>query len=624
MKNSEKYNKAMQFARIKHDGQCRKGGEPYITHPVAVANILREKGYGEEYQITGLFHDLLEDTDATEEEIMELAGEDVLEAVKLLTKKKGYVMAEYIEGIKRNSIATAVKAADRLHNLQCAVVADDKFKRKYILESINWYLDFSPEIPSAVKALSETLDTPVHGLLRAMVEKSSANKQRNAVEAENVNAKSFVIKGDICYSISLNEMATNENAYVVCIDGKSCGVYDTLPEEYNRLPMYDYEGKIVIPGMVDMHVHAPQYAFRGTGMDMELMEWLQNRTFPEESRYEDENYAFKAYSIFAEQMRRSATSHACIFATKHRNATTILMDLMESTGLISYVGKVNMDRGAPDALCEPGAEYSAFDTFGWINSVNDKYKNTRPILTPRFIPCCTPELMEELREIQNAYDLPVQSHLSENLGEIDWVRELCPEAEFYGDAYDGYGLFGEDHRNNKHIKTVMAHCVYSSEGEIKRLHDNEVFVAHCPASNINLSSGIAPIRRYIEEGLKIGLGSDVAGGHTESMFRAVCDAVQVSKLYWRLVNQDKAPLTFDEAFYLGTKGGGEFFGKVGSFEEGFEFNAIILDDSKIPYPGELSLHDRLERAAYLSLDLTGICAKFVSGTKLFDDTTSKR
>ena len=110
----------------------------------------------------------------------------------------------------------------------------------------------------------------------------------------------------------------------------------------------------------------------------------------------------------------------------------------------------------------------------------------------------------------------------------------------------------------------------------------------------------------------------MAAGQTESMLKAVCHAVQVSKIYWRLRDQNLKPLTFDEAFYLGTKGGGEFFGKVGSFEEGYDFSAVVLDDSQIPYPGELTLHDRLERAAYLSLDLIGLCAKYVAGKKIFD------
>ena len=164
MTDTDRYNAALDFATKKHEGQLRIGGAPYITHPVEVAAILREKGYGTDYQIAGLFHDLLEDTDATEQEIEELGGKEVLTAVKLVTKKKGYIMADYIAGIKQNPIACAVKAADRLHNLKSAVVADNDFKRRYILESIDWYLDFSPEIPQAVKALAETLAPPMYNL----------------------------------------------------------------------------------------------------------------------------------------------------------------------------------------------------------------------------------------------------------------------------------------------------------------------------------------------------------------------------------------------------------------------------------------------------------------------------
>lgn len=151
------YNKALEFAMEKHEGQFRIGGLPYVSHPIAVAEILREKGYNVEYQITALFHDLLEDTDAREDEIKALSNERVLEAVKLLTKKKGYIMADYIGAIRRNPMAMAVKAADRLHNLRCAGVADERFKRKYIAESKEWYLDFDPEIAEAVKALEDTL-----------------------------------------------------------------------------------------------------------------------------------------------------------------------------------------------------------------------------------------------------------------------------------------------------------------------------------------------------------------------------------------------------------------------------------------------------------------------------------
>ena len=152
-----KYETALSFATRKHEGQTRRGGAPYITHPVAVAEMLKEQGYGEEYQIAGLFHDLLEDTDATEQEIAEIGGERVLTAVKLLTKQKGYDMAEYIRGIRANEIAFAVKAADRLHNLRSAVCASEKFRRRYVEESRKWYMDFSEEIPKAVEALEKTL-----------------------------------------------------------------------------------------------------------------------------------------------------------------------------------------------------------------------------------------------------------------------------------------------------------------------------------------------------------------------------------------------------------------------------------------------------------------------------------
>ncbi len=164
MSDSERYARALAFATEKHEGQYRIGGLPYITHPVAVAEILREQGFDTDYQIAGLFHDLLEDTDATVSEIESLGNPKITDAVQRLTKTDGYIMAEYIAGIRANSMAMAVKAADRLHNLRCAVDAGQDFRRRYILESIDWYLDFSPEIPKAVNALILTLDHPMYEL----------------------------------------------------------------------------------------------------------------------------------------------------------------------------------------------------------------------------------------------------------------------------------------------------------------------------------------------------------------------------------------------------------------------------------------------------------------------------
>lgn len=425
----------------------------------------------------------------------------------------------------------------------------------------------------------------------------------------------FILKGNICYNVSKKELRTLEG-YVVCQDGVCKGAFEEIPEEYKSFELIDYKDKLIVPGLVDLHIHAPQYAFRGIGMDYELIEWLNTYTFPEEAKYKDTEYAKKAYSVFAENMRKSATTRACIFATQHREATKILMDLMEESGLVTYVGKINMDRSAPENLVEASAGVSVYNTFGWLNDIEGKYKYTKPILTPRFIPSCTNELMEELREIQRAYNLPLQSHLSENQEEIEWVKELIPEADFYGDAYDKFNLFGSKNLDNQKINTVMAHCVWSTPEEVERMKENEVFVAHCPASNMNLSSGIAPIRKYLEKDMKMGLGSDVAGGESESIFRAITDCIQVSKMYWRHVDQNDKPVTFEEAFYLATKGGGEFFGKVGSFDEGYEFDAIIIDDSKLVSTYELTIRQRLERAAYQAIDMNGIVDKYVRGRKI--------
>lgn len=164
MSYSKRVQLAIDFAAEKHKGQKRIGGDDYISHPLAVFEQVKNQGYDEDYQITALFHDLLEDTDATEEEILYYGNKEVLTAVKLLTKQKNYDMKDYIDGIKGNSIAFVVKGADRLHNLQCAVVASEEFKKRYVLDTVKWYLDFSKEIKIAVKNLAERLDTQIDNL----------------------------------------------------------------------------------------------------------------------------------------------------------------------------------------------------------------------------------------------------------------------------------------------------------------------------------------------------------------------------------------------------------------------------------------------------------------------------
>ena len=419
----------------------------------------------------------------------------------------------------------------------------------------------------------------------------------------------FALKGTICYSISPQELSITPNSYLICSQGKCAGIFPVLPEKYRGIPCTDYKDDLIIPGLTDLHVHAPQYTFRASGMDLELLDWLNTYAFPQEARYENLAFARSAYSIFAEDMKKSPNTRACIFGTLHVPATELLMELMDKTGLKTMIGKVNMDRNGSPILQETSAEASAQATVAWIEDTLNRFENTMPILTPRFTPACTDQLMAKLSQIQKKYHLPMQSHLSENFGEIEWVKELCPSTHFYGEAYHQFQLFGGD------CPTIMAHCVHSSEEELALMKKQGVYVAHCPQSNTNLSSGIAPARHYLEAGLHVGLGSDIAGGTSLSILRAMADAIQVSKLYWRLVNSSAKPLTLEEAFYLGTEGGGSFFGKVGSFREGYEFDAVILNSSTIPTPLSLSPKDRLERLVYLSDD-RNITGKYVSGRKI--------
>lgn len=427
-----------------------------------------------------------------------------------------------------------------------------------------------------------------------------------------MNKKTFALKGTIFYSENKDELSITENGYLVCENGICAGVFPALPARFEGIPVHDTGDSLIIPGLTDLHLHAPQYSYRATGMDLELLEWLNTITFPQEAQYSDLAYAKKAYSIFAEDLKKSPTTRACIFGTLHVKATEILMDLLEETGLKTMVGKVNMDRNGVPALQEESAESSAADTRQWLSHVKERaYKNTAPILTPRFTPSCSDELMKQIGEIQQEMQLPVQSHLSENMGEIAWVKELCPNTEFYGEAYDQFGLFG-----GKNCPTIMAHCVHSPDEEIALMKKQGVYIAHCPQSNVNLSSGIAPAKRYLDEGLNIGLGTDIAGGFSLSILRAMADAIQVSKLRWRLTDDTLKPLTLEEAFYMATLGGGSFFGKVGAFKEGYEFDAVILDDSNLCHPQPLSSKDRLERLVYLSDD-RNIIGKYVAGEKVF-------
>jgi guanine deaminase len=417
----------------------------------------------------------------------------------------------------------------------------------------------------------------------------------------------FAVKGNIIFTKEFGVYEIIENGYIVVEDKLVKGVYSKLPKELAGINIKDYGNSIIIPGFIDIHLHAPQFANIGLGLDKELMPWLETYTFPEEAKYSDISYAEKVYSSLIRELWKNGTTRACVFATIHNNSTKLLMDMFAKSGLSAYVGKVNMDRNSPDYLVET-TESSLYDTEEILKKYSDKYSLVKPIITPRFVPSCSFELLKELGNLAKKYNAPVQSHLGENYGEIGFVKELHPEFENYASIYAAAGLLGD-------VPTIMAHCVLVDEDEIELLVKKKVFVAHCSNSNCNLTSGIAPIRKLITRGVPVGLASDISGGHTLSMMNIIVNSAQVSKIKWLESNRIDKPLNTAELFYLATKGGGKFFGKVGSFEEGYEFDALVVDDSSLPRFRDLTIEERLQKFIYTGDD-RNIKERYVAGRKI--------
>ena len=404
-----------------------------------------------------------------------------------------------------------------------------------------------------------------------------------------------IYKAHILFTKEQSRFEVVENGYVaVGADGCVTGVAADLASlDSTDAEIIDFGDCLLIPAMNDLHVHAPQYRNQGIAMDLELLPWLQNYTFPEEMKYADMAYAERMYRRFVRDLWRFGTMRACVFATIHTDSTRLLMRLFQEAGMGALVGKVGMNRNCPEGLSERVDDMVAgYESL--ISEFNGEPMSlVRPIITPRFIPSCSSEMLQACGQLADKYQLPVQSHLSENKDEIAWVQELEPESTSYGDAYDRYGLFGQ-------TPTIMAHCVWTDGDELALMKRRGVVVAHCPTSNFNVASGMAPIRRFLDEGLQVGLGSDISGGHDLNIFRMMVYAIQVSKMHYQQ-NHERAFLSLSEAFWIATKSAGRFFGRVGSFEPGYEFDALVIDDGDLNHDHYSLLH-RLERYIYLGDD----------------------
>lgn len=412
-----------------------------------------------------------------------------------------------------------------------------------------------------------------------------------------------ILRGHIIFTDEMDDFTVHEKSYLVSIDGIIEDVYETLPSKYGDIDVIDYGDSLIIPGFYDMHNHAGQYLQCGTGMTKQLLEWLKDYTYKLEADLDDEAYAKEVYKHFVEDLLKYGTLGTCTFATSSTRGTACLYEAFKASGLRAYVGKVNMVANAPDYITED-LQASIKGNLELIDKYGGEEK-VKPIITPRFAPTSTEASMQALGEIAKVHGLPVQSHISENPDEIKWVKALYPWSENYASVYNKFGLYGQ-------VPTLMAHAVHLTPEEVDMSKNKNMTLVHCPDSNINVRSGIAPVKMYLKEGVQVALGSDIAGGHKIQMNEAIVRAVQSSKHL--SLTHPGAQLSLSEAFYMATAQGGAFFGKMGKLKKGYALDALVINDHRL-YKQRYSLLDRLEKFIYIGDD-RWITDRYVGGLKL--------
>lgn len=412
------------------------------------------------------------------------------------------------------------------------------------------------------------------------------------------------LKGNIIEALSPDTLGIHPNSFLVLEDGRVIGIYPALPENMAEAAVSDFGGALILQSFADMHLHGPQYEYTGIGMDRPLLQWLETYAFPTEARYTNTAYAREKYRILAHDLIQNGTTQVCMFSSLHTDSTLILMEELEKAGVTGFVGKVNMDRNAPPYLCET-TEESEKETLRWLDECR-RFSLVKPILTPRFAPSCSDELLSFLGKLKAERDLPVQSHLSENLGEIALVAQLFPDCPQYWEVYDKYGLFDK--------KTLMAHCVHSDQRERAAMLLRGVHPVHCASSNNSLMSGISPVADMLREGQSVCLGSDVAGGTTLSMLRTIAYSISAAKDRGSMTQDSAHALSIEQAYYMATGAGRSFLGFGKGFAEGEPLHAIVLDDTALPKLPNITLRERLLRAAY-RLDDRHIRAVYSEGVR---------
>jgi guanine deaminase len=343
-------------------------------------------------------------------------------------------------------------------------------------------------------------------------------------------------------------------------------------------------GSYLLPGFVDLHIHAPQYPQLGNALDVPLEKWLQKHTFPLEARYADLAFAKRSYRLLVEDLIANGTTTALYFATIHQDATRVLADICLEVGQRALIGKVAMDNAeeCPDFYRDASPEAAIRGTEDLIGYVAGHADNgearVKPVITPRFIPSCTDATLEGLGALAKACGCHVQTHCSES----DWQHGYVLARHGVNDteSLDRFGLLGR--------QTVLAHGTFITARDMETLVARQSGVAHCPLSNVYFSDAVFPLRAAMEKGVHVGLGTDISGGPSGSMLDNMRSAVMVSRMLEngidaaveRTERRARSPVRIDfrDAFYLATAGGGVALNlPVGHFSPGYQFDAIVVD-----------------------------------------------
>ncbi len=330
----------------------------------------------------------------------------------------------------------------------------------------------------------------------------------------------------------------------------------------------DLQGRLVMPGFVDTHIHYPQ-AEMIAAYGEQLLEWLEQYTFPVESKYGDPEYAKAMAEFFIRQLFSHGTTTALVFASVHPQSVDALFTEAEKYAMRLIAGKVMMDRHVPDELLET-AEQSIRQSEALIERWHGKGRLGYAI-TPRFAPTSSPDLLHKAGALRKKYpDVWMQTHLSENLRETEWVRELFPEQKNYLDVYDHHQLTGK--------RCVFAHCIHLADEEWQCLQQTESSIAFCPTSNLFLGSGLFKLGEAMKRKIPVGIGTDVGAGTSFSLLRTLGDAYKVQQL-------QNYKLNACEAFYHATLGGAhalDLHQHIGNFSAGKEADFIVIDLQATP------------------------------------------